>query len=250
MRYSNRLMGRTFPFIPLSGSDAGLLEKRLNAASDLGLSDSAEFVGEWDSGASSGILLDSDVEFHKNNAEDPATDTVNISDDATSVWDFNRGITSNVSLNQFAHASLDGYHPPGSGTGDPDLSKHTMTSAGAISKGMPVYVSSNNVVDTANAVPSAGPVYTRTFPCGFANSTTTGNGQSIEVLTEGHIELTDWTAIAGSANLTVGSRYYLQESAGTIGTVAPTTDGSKVIWVGYALTTKKLDIEIGEGVRL
>jgi hypothetical protein len=77
------------------------------------------------------------------------------------------------------------------------------------------------------------------------------NGSTIELLTDGHLTLADWTNVIGSASLSPGAVYYLDEStAGQLNTAPPTTVGEVVVIVGRALSTKTLDIEISEGVLL
>jgi hypothetical protein len=224
----------------LTDGVVGRDEKNLVATSGLGLSHSISREGsEWVREAAGVLSLNDALSLHINNAEDSAIDVLTLVSAAVFNMDFLREPTSNLSLTDFAHASLDGYHVG-------DLSLHTTTSAGAISEGAPVYVSSTNTVDTANASPT--PSADACFPIGFANSTTTGSSQDIEVLTEGHIELTDWTAVAGTTNLVAGAKYKLATTAGMITATAPTGNGEHVVRVGVAITTKVLDIEISRAV--
>ncbi len=70
-------------------------------------------------------------------------------------------------------------------------------------------------------------------------------GQSCKYLTEGRIERTDWTIVAGTTDLSIGSTYFLDpSSAGHITTTAPTTAGKFVVRVGRAVDARTLDIEI------
>ena len=222
-------------------------EKSLIATSSLGLSHTVSREGsEWERDADGILTLNDSLSLHINNAEDPATASLILADIATLTMELPRDTTSNITLTDFAHASLDGYHPGTGNGGDPDLSLYTLTSAAAISEGAPVYVSSANTVDSANASPT--PSAAACFPLGFATSATSGAAQDIEVLTEGHIELTDWTSIAGTANLAPGTKYKLATVAGTITATAPTGNGEHVVDVGIAITTKILDIEISRAV--
>jgi len=236
----------------VSDGTVGLLEKRLLAVSSLDLDHSASVVGSvWERGADNELTLEDYLAYHRNNANDPASDNLAIAHSVGFNMDRVRSLESAMTLNDFAHVALDGYHPPGTGSGDVDLNKHTMKSSGAILKGSPVYVLSSNTVDSANADPGAPvPLYLQCYPVGFANSSTGGSNQDIEILTEGHVELADWTGITGTTNLQVGLFYFLASTEGKITHIAPTTDGHVVIRLGRALTTKKLDIEIGEGVVL
>lgn len=70
-------------------------------------------------------------------------------------------------------------------------------------------------------------------------------------LTDGELELSDWSQAAGVTTLTPGAVYYLDPSYdGRLTSTAPTADGVYVVKVGRALTTTMLDIELGEGVGL
>lgn len=75
-------------------------------------------------------------------------------------------------------------------------------------------------------------------------------GVSGDYLTDGPIEKLDWTTVAGTTDLTPGTLYYLDSTPGMITTVAPTADGYYVVPIGRAQTTRKLDIEIGQPIRL
>lgn len=70
-------------------------------------------------------------------------------------------------------------------------------------------------------------------------------GQACKYLTEGRIERMDWTTVAGSANLSIGTTYFLDpNAAGHITTTAPTTAGQFVVRVGRAVDARTLDIEV------
>jgi len=229
----------------LTDDVVGRDEKNLIATSSLGLSHNVSIVGsEWARQPASYLSFIDGLDLHNNHAEDPATDTLTLADTATLNKDFARGLTSNITFADFAHATLDGYHPSTGGT--TDLSAYTMTSAAAIVEGAPVYVSSSNTVISANASPT--PSSAACYPVGFAVSAATGAAEDIDILTEGHVELTDWTAIAGTANLVAGTTYKLDTTAGKITTTAPTGNGEYVVSVGVAVTTKILDIEISNPV--
>ncbi len=71
-------------------------------------------------------------------------------------------------------------------------------------------------------------------------------GASCKYLTEGRVERSDWTEVAGTTLLSPGVTYFLDPaSAGHITTTAPTTIGQYVVRVGRAIDTTTLDIEIG-----
>jgi len=70
-------------------------------------------------------------------------------------------------------------------------------------------------------------------------------GQACNYITEGRIERTDWTIIAGTTDLSIGATYFLDpNTAGHITTMAPTTAGQFVVRVGRAVDARTLDIEI------
>jgi hypothetical protein len=248
MRYSNRLMGRNVPFVPLSGSNVGLLERRLNAASWLGLSDTAEQNGDWDREASSTMLLDTDADYHKNNAEDPATDTLNMSDSATLVRDLDRTINDSMTLNDFAHVCLCGYQAAGSG--DTDRTLVTMTAGEDIDKGQPVVCLTANTVNLANNFLGSPANSMIGYVIGLANTSATA-GNDIEIATEGTVELSDWYDIIGRTTLEPGSWYYLNgPTAGKMTVNAVEFAGRMAIRCGRALDTTRFDIEISDGVIL
>ena len=232
MRYFNQIMGLKTPFIADSGSDAGLIEKRLNAASYVGLSAQASFVAFWDRETDDEILLNSDVEHHKNNAKDPATDTLNISVSASSVWNFNRNITHNVVVSDHVHVAREGTEIAPTG--------YNLTANETINIGQPVYISSENTVNLADA-----DTLNTSHVLGLASSDASAN-QSATVLSDGSVERSDWASVIGTANLTPGVVYYLSTTAGELTETPPAGSGDTVVSCGIAITTTKLDIEINE----
>ena len=68
---------------------------------------------------------------------------------------------------------------------------------------------------------------------------------AVEYRPDGKLQIADWTAITGAANLTPGAYYFLGAVAGTMTTVAPTVAGAYMVRIGRAITTKVLDIEVG-----
>jgi hypothetical protein len=234
------------PFTPQSG--AGLLEKRLPAHNALSLVGAVTYIGDFNHDVWNALYLDDEGSPHVNHGSDPGDSTINLTDSAAGLWVRSRAISDVLNLGHYAHASLDGYHPPEGGTGDPDLSKHVVTANGNITVGQPVYVLSSNVVKLAEATP-AGADYARCQVFGLCLVAGTNNND-VTILTEGHVERNDWTIITGSATLTAGAVYFLSETAGQLTELPPSTDGSMIVRVGRAFTTTKLDIEIGESAIL
>ncbi len=75
--------------------------------------------------------------------------------------------------------------------------------------------------------------------------TDTSAGFTCNYLTEGRIERSDWTDVAGVTNLSAGVTYFLDPIlSGRITSTAPTTAGQYVVRVGRAVNTTTLDIEI------
>ena len=68
--------------------------------------------------------------------------------------------------------------------------------------------------------------------------------------TEGSIEISDWTAITGSATLTPNAIYYLSTTAGRLTTAPPTTVGQVVQPVGIAVSSVKLELEVEDAILL
>ena len=111
--------------------------------------------------------------------------------------------------------------------------------------GQVVYVSGDGTVDLAQA----DAVGTSTA-IGIALTTTSATEQG-QYRAEGQVEVSNWTAITGTALLTPGSIYFLSTTvAGGLTTTAPSTAGETIVRVGRALTTTRLDIEIAQPVLL
>jgi len=224
------------------GSGVGLLEKRLLAVSSLGLDQAVSYLGDWLRYTSDYMLLDQDADLHNNHASDPATHTLSVLDIATFAMDRARSIESVMSLTDYAHASLDGYHPPGTGneTGDPDLSKHDVTANETVLVGQPVYVSGNNTVNLADASSvNTSDAIGLVLAGASANETAT-------ILTEGSVNQADWTNVIGATSLSPGSLYFLDTTAGKMSTTAPSVDGQVVVKMGTAITITKFDIEVNK----
>jgi hypothetical protein len=218
----------------------GLLEKRVIATSGLGLSDSATFLGEFSRPAQNILTFNSATEWHNNHANDPASQNITFSDFTTFNMDRERSAENTLSLTDFVHAALDGYTPPGGGGGDPDLSKYELTANQNVAAGQPVYVSGNSTINLANAGNSSTSQVLGLVSVG-ASATNTAT-----VLSEGSVNLADWTAIAGTTNLTPGNLYYLSTTVGHITTTAPSAPTDTVVKIGIAVSTSKIDIEINE----
>jgi hypothetical protein len=229
-------------FVPTSGL-TGLLEKRVQLYTPLELGAAASFIGDFQHSADSDIYLDDAADWHNNHANDPGGSALSLADGAGFNWERSRGISGDLTLSHKVHIVLDGYHPGGGGT---DNTSHTLTAGETVNAGMAVYVPSSNTVNLSTAN-SAGSI--ESFPVGLANGNATV-GNEVEVLCEGSVYLPDWTAVIGTANLTVGSWYFLSDTSGKLTTTAPSTANHTIIRVGRAITTTLFDIEISDGIVL
>jgi len=234
-----RAFRTTSPLTPQQGQ-AGLLVKRAGAVSQLSLVQSATHIGEWTRDAGDDIYLDDEVSTHVNHANDPGTSALSMSQNATYVWDRPRSLADAFSLTDYAHASLEGYHPPGGSSGDPDLSKHSVIASENTSPGQPVYISSSNTVSLADASDPA-----KSTVIGLLLVGASANSVCV-VLTEGSVLQSDWTDVIGTANLSPGAIYYLATTPGQLTETPPTGDGDTIVRVGVAITEQKLDIEVNE----
>lgn len=70
----------------------------------------------------------------------------------------------------------------------------------------------------------------------------------VNIVTDGVLELADWTSAAGSAALEIGTRYYLDSTAGVLTGNVPAT--GHLISVGRAITPQKLEISIQQPIAL
>lgn len=124
---------------------------------------------------------------------------------------------------------------PTGATGPADISNVTAVN---VSAGQPVYADQiTGQYKLADAsVPS------RASVVGLITTTTLAT--FVVTAEQLQITLANWTAVVGSASLTVGQIYYLGLTAGTLTTTAPSTPGQALTRVGVALTSQKMDIAI------
>jgi len=224
-----------------SGTGAGLLEKRLGVFSWLGLSDGVTLIGDYNHSIQDPISLGSDATPHLNHASDPAAHTMAVTDVASFSMVRDRPLTDTLVFDDYAHATLEGYHPPGGGGGgDPDLSLHSVTANETVLVGQPIYISGNNTINLASATDT-----TTAQSVGLVVIGATA-GSTANILTEGSVNQADWTNVIGTTLLTPGSVYFLSTSAGQMVTAPPTGDGETVVTMGTAITTTKFDIEVNE----
>lgn len=136
----------------------------------------------------------------------------------------------------------DGYYvpiPPQLPATPESTDYHSAEADSTIVIGNPVYLTGAGHVNPARA-DAAG-----TTQVVGLSITDTSAGFTCNYLTEGRIEKSDWTAVAGVANLSAGVTYFLDPSvAGHITSTAPSVVGQYVVRVGRAVNTTTLDIEI------
>lgn len=121
----------------------------------------------------------------------------------------------------------------------PEALSHSAEADSTIKIGYPIYMKATGHLDPAQA-DAAGPTQVIGLSISDANV-----GFACTYITEGTVERTDWTEVAGSATLVPGNTYFLSPTtAGQITNVAPSTLGQYVVRVGRAITTTKLDVEI------
>lgn len=70
----------------------------------------------------------------------------------------------------------------------------------------------------------------------------------VNIVTDGVLELADWTQAAGSAALEIGTSYYLDTTAGVLTGTVPTT--GHLVYVGRAITPQKMEISIQQPITL
>lgn len=108
--------------------------------------------------------------------------------------------------------------------------------------GMALFVLGDGSVDLANA--DSAPVV-----IGLANQDVAASSLG-EYITEGQIERSNWSAVAGVPALSPGAYYYLSSTNGQITSTAPSTPGQSVVVVGRALTATVLDLAISQPILL
>lgn len=178
-------------------------------------------------------VIDSDILVHSFSdffVEDNP-ESLNLVSEATQRRDFNRSLTSTLSLVEVISVA------GGRIDSGPTFYEATYDSFGPVgSKGLWVYFSSTTAVLASHTSLASSEV------CGALNSET-APGETAQIITEGEIHLEDWTDVAGTEFLSPGSVYYLQLN-GQMRVTAPTS-GSVVI-LGRAMSTTRFDIEISE----
>jgi hypothetical protein len=118
-----------------------------------------------------------------------------------------------------------------------------ITSSESVSKGQPIYISTNNTGSLASSFPATSKVI------GLASSDSF-LGNSLKVTLEGCFEMFDWSAVTGTSLLSPGQMYYLASDPGKLSTNPPSVDGQVVVRVGTAISETSMVVRIGERIIL
>lgn len=113
-----------------------------------------------------------------------------------------------------------------------------------VAAGMPVY----GVAGSTSVGVARGDTTAKARVIGIAKLGAS-SGFAVTYLSDGRIELTDWTTVIGSASLTPNSVYYLNPTGG-LTSVAPTSSGVFLVEVGRAVSNTTLDVEIQRPILL
>ncbi|MEI8397095.1 MAG: capsid cement protein [Rhodospirillaceae bacterium] len=71
---------------------------------------------------------------------------------------------------------------------------------------------------------------------------------SVQVQTDGVLELADWTGVVGATSLTAGADYYVDTTAGQLTATVPST--GNLVCIGRAIAPQKLEISIQRPIKL
>jgi len=105
--------------------------------------------------------------------------------------------------------------------------------ASAVTVGMVVYVNAADSIDLARANAAA-----TAHVFGMVSDASIAAAATGNIIIDGVVSSTDWTAVIGAAALTPGSEYFLSEAtAGQMSTAIPTAMGELVAAVGVAIST-------------
>ncbi len=117
---------------------------------------------------------------------------------------------------------------------------------GAITQGLVVYISSIGAVDLANALTTS-----TSKVVGLVKDAAIASTASGVIITDGILDIADWTSITGTATLTAGQAYFLSDIvAGKLVTTRPVLTGSSVVYIGRAVNTTSLELSIERPILL
>lgn len=198
------------------------------------LSQTTDLAGsEWNRSLASPITFNQSDYF-----VEALSSMISFFDDAVGVRDLSESVVDPIVLANGLSVS------GGRVSGSPDAPISAIFDSTTL-KGMVLYVPSDGHVDLARADAAS-----TTRAVGLANEDVTASATG-DYITEGQIEKSDWTTVAGTTFLTPGVFYYLSTTnAGQITSTAPSTATEYVVVVGRALTNTVLDVEIAQPILL
>jgi hypothetical protein len=122
----------------------------------------------------------------------------------------------------------------------------TNGTAGAVTEGMAVYVSAVDEVQLAQA-----DIVATSRVIGLVKSASIASTSTGTILTDGILDVADWTDVTGTEFLTAGLSYYLSATTpGQLTTTRPVGGGESVVYVGRAISTTTLEISIERPILL
>ena len=133
----------------------------------------------------------------------------------------------------------------------PDGLFQPATPGASVAAGQALFMPAVGELDLAIAVDGAAGQSPQPYQViGLAASNAT-DGQRLRIVTDGQIQLLDWSAVTGTVDLQAGQLYYLSSTtAGRLQTAVPSGSGVTVAVVGRAMSSRILEIEIDVRVRL
>ena len=230
--YSNLVPWVRKPFTILSNPD-GYVGDRMYTASYLGLANSASFTIDRVLGVEhTMVLVQSDYWV------EDATDTLSFIQ--TLAHNKLRPLSASSAMALTDDPMVSGGH-----TGLVTI--HNATGDGLLYAGQPIYVKPDGHLGlsasdlTATEAGVAGIMYT--------DGGGIVNGEAL-FISDGELELDDWTTASGNSTLTPGAPYYLSTTEGVMSISPPIGDLNYIVKVGRAISKRVFAIDLGEGVRL
>ena len=134
----------------------------------------------------------------------------------------------------------------GGGSGIPEEFFTATNSQGStITEGQPVKVLGSGTVNLAQADTRA-----NSRAIGLVKDASIANSASGDIQTDGVLEVSDWTSVLGSASLTAGVIYYLDDAtSGKIRATAPSGSGKLIVQIGTAISGTGLEMNILTGIK-
>ena len=117
-----------------------------------------------------------------------------------------------------------------------------MVAKEALLSGMAVYCSAGFQIMKAKADDDA-----RAEVLGLV-ATAAALDASVQVQTDGVIELADWTGVIGTTSLTAGADYFVDTTAGQLTATVPSS--GNLVCIGRAIAPQKLEISIQRPIKL